>query len=80
MDYVSVIQSQKADLLEANLQIAQLTTENERLTRVVEQATKEMIVQDDHIFVSNSEGWLEELDHKDVRPDLYAQLKGDDRG
>lgn len=36
LDFNSIIASQKADLLEASLTIAQLTAENERLKRVVE--------------------------------------------
>jgi expansin (peptidoglycan-binding protein) len=65
--------------------IAQLTAENERLLRVVEQATKRM-----EVYQANEEdgAWIllcnmdgnHFVAYQTQAPDLYAQLKGVDRG
>jgi hypothetical protein len=81
-DPLSTILSQNADLMEANLIIAQLTAENERLQRVVEQATKGMTIEGDSIVFANVRAnWMRVIvGNKYEDPDLFAQLKGADRG
>jgi hypothetical protein len=60
----------------------ELTAENERLTRVVEQATKGLVIAPGGIMRSN---WITgQMEPSglfiDGSPDLFAQLKGVDRG
>jgi hypothetical protein len=60
--------------------IAQLTAENERLQRVVEQSTKGMEVDEKGEIWLRALGFWVRVGNNDTHPDLYAQLKGADRG
>ncbi len=75
-DPLSTIMSQNADLMEANLTIAQLTAENERLQRVVEQAIELGMIHADHFGIYS----MAKVREVDTYPDLFAQLKGVERG
>jgi hypothetical protein len=57
--------------------IAQLTAENDRLTRVVEQAIEAgaLALHEQEIFTQADERWRGSSANY---PDLYAQLKGED--
>ncbi len=69
-------------MYEMEQHIAQLTAENERLQRVVEQATKDMSI-DEHggiwVATPQSLAWTN-IGNSTTNPDLFAQLKGADRG
>jgi hypothetical protein len=56
-------------------QIAQLTAENERLNRVVEQATTHFILRGTRIYARGGEEDVF-IGRKSEDPDLFAQLKG----
>ncbi len=59
----------------------ELTAENERLLRVVEQATKEMSADEyGGIWIKAGTGQYMQVGSRTADPDLYAQLKGADRG
>jgi hypothetical protein len=55
--------------------IAQLTAENERLQRVVEQSTKGMEVDEKGEIWQPVPGSWFRIGNKDTHPDLFAQLK-----
>ena len=58
-----------------------IQAENERLTRVVEQATKYMSIEDDEIVIRQRHGdSVQIIGTLAADPDLCAQLKGADRG
>lgn len=59
-------------------QIAQLTAENERLLRVVEQAAKGMEVDEKGEIWQPVPGSWFRIGNKDTHPDLYAHLKRED--
>jgi len=63
----------------ADDELAQLTAENERLLRVVEQATTHFILRGTRIYARGGEEDVF-IGRKSEDPDLFAQLKGADRG